>query len=60
MLSWSANKDFGVWWLGIGRWRLILRAPWDEPLFSECYGHASTLPLGFGWRIQSRLVPVWN
>lgn len=57
VLCWSASYESGTWWLGIGRWRLILRAPWNALLFSERYGHTWTLKLGFGWRVRSRLVP---
>lgn len=54
-VSWAASSEFGTWWLGIWRWRLIVRAPFNEPLFSERYGYTKTLRIG-GWRIQSRLV----
>lgn len=51
------NNDIGSWWVGLWRWRLILKASWNTPLFSERYGKTATLNLGFGWRITSRLVP---
>lgn len=51
------SNDSGSWWIGLWRWRLILKASWSMPLFSERYGKTATLKLGFGWRITSRLVP---
>lgn len=47
----------GVAWLGIFRFRVFLRAPWNEPLFSERYGFTTTFRLGRGWRIQFRMAP---
>lgn len=54
--GWAGSKRSGVWWVGVWRWRLIVRAPWNEPLFSERYGLTKYLRL-FGWRITSRRVP---
>lgn len=49
----------GSWALGvlcvrIGQRAFFLRAPWDEPLFSERNRLDSRIPLGFGWRITVR------
>jgi hypothetical protein len=55
-ICWAVGENWiGSWWVGLWRWRLILKAPWSEPLFSERYGHTWTLRLGFGWRLQSKL-----
>jgi hypothetical protein len=54
---WSVSRGWGTWWFGIWRWRMIVKAPWNAPLFSERYGHTTTLRLGFGWRVTFRLVP---
>ena len=56
MIDWSACKTSGVWWVGFGPWRLMVKAPWSRPLFSELYGLKPTLRLPFGWRIQSFVV----
>jgi hypothetical protein len=50
-------RTWGVAWLGILRFRAILKAPWNKPLFSERYGMTTTFRLGGGWRIQFRMVP---
>lgn len=55
LVSWAAAEDLGTCWLGILRFRAILKAPWREPLFSERYGRTTTLRLGKGWRITFRL-----
>jgi hypothetical protein len=57
LLCWAGSTEWGTWWLGIWRWRMILKAPWNEPLFSERYGHATFVRLGFGWRVRFRLAP---
>jgi hypothetical protein len=57
LLSWAGSAEWGTWWLGIWRWRLLVKAPWNEPVFSERYGYTKTLRIGGGWRVQSRLVP---
>jgi hypothetical protein len=54
--AWAGSSRWGTWWIGVGRWRLIIKAPWNEPLFSERYGFIFTVCVGFGWRVQSRLV----
>ena len=56
LLCWAWSWEWGTWWLGVWRWRFIVKAPWNEPLFSERYGFTWTMPIGFGWRIQFRLV----
>lgn len=55
-ICWNFNKEYGQWWLGVGRWRLFLKAPWCEPLFSERYGMTKHFRLGGGWRIGSRMI----
>lgn len=58
LVCWAVGGNhIGSWWIGLGRWRLILKAPWNDPLFSERNGFTWTMPVGFGWRVQSRLVP---
>ena len=57
LVCWAGSSEWGTWWFGLGRWRLILKAPWNEPLFSERYGYCTYIRLGAGWRIRSRLVP---
>lgn len=57
LVCWSVSAGWGTWWLGVWRWRLILKAPWNAPLFSERYGYTRKLPLGFGWRVLFRLIP---
>lgn len=51
------SAKYGIWWLGLYRWRLMLKASWNEPLFSERYGGRFTIHLPSGWRLQSFLVP---
>jgi len=51
-IAWCAAWKSGVWWVRSQRSLLILRASWNDPLFSERYGYyAFRLPLGFGWRL---------
>jgi hypothetical protein len=57
IFTWS--REWGTWWVGIWRFRIILRAPWNEPLFSERYGHTKTLKVGRGWRVAVRMVPTY-
>lgn len=54
--AWSGSSQWGTWWFGIGNWRVIVKASWNDPLFSERYGLTTTYRLGFGWRIQFRFV----
>jgi hypothetical protein len=54
--GWAGSVQVGTWWVGIGRWRAIIKAPWNEPLFSERYGLTTTYRLGFGWRAQFRAI----
>jgi hypothetical protein len=57
-ICWAMGYNhIGSWWIGVWRFRVILKAPWNGPLFSERYGHATVFPLGFGWRVRFRLVP---
>lgn len=56
-ISWSFDATYGIWWIGLMRWRLIVKAPWNKPLFSERYGYAWHMRLPFGWRVASRLAP---
>lgn len=61
LVCWAVgNNEIGSWWLGIWRWRAILKAPWNAPLFSERYGYGTFVRLGFGWRVRFRLVPHNN
>lgn len=58
LVCWCLDgHELGSWWVGVWRWRLILKASWNEPLFSERYGKVASLKLGFGWRIISKVVP---
>ncbi len=51
ILSFGGSRN-GVWWVGLWKARLFLKAPWYEPLFSERYGYYGLrVPLGFGWRV---------
>jgi hypothetical protein len=56
MVCWASSREWGTWWLGIGRSRMIVKAPWNAPLFSERYGHTKTFKIGGGWRVQFRRV----
>lgn len=48
----KAPTFWGSWKTGAWRVkRLVLRAPWQRPLFSERYRYEHRLLLGFGWRI---------
>lgn len=57
LFSWAWGNEFNAWWIGIGRFRAIMKSPRCAPLFSERYGHTTTLYLGRGWRITFRVVP---
>lgn len=57
LLSWAFSTEYGVWWVGCGRGRFQIKAPWNEPLFSERYGHARFIRLGGGWRCRFFTVP---
>lgn len=58
LVSWCVPNDgAGIWWFGLLRFRVILKAPWRQPMFSERYGHTTTLRLGWGWRVTFRLAP---
>lgn len=56
-MSHAFSREHGIWWVGVGRARIILKAPWNRPLFSERYGFVKRLPLGFGWRLLFRTIP---
>lgn len=46
-----ANWTSGIWWLRLRRCLFVIKARWNDPLFSERYGYyVFRLPLGFGWR----------
>ena len=57
IIGWSASYEYGVWWLGILRWRIMLKAPWNEPLFSERYGYRRVILKYRGWRVLSFMAP---
>lgn len=59
VLGWAGSYSWGTWWVGAGRFRLILKAPWNAPMFSERYGYTRYMPLGFGWRVTARMVEVF-
>lgn len=50
MIQYSFHRKLGVWWFRIFGVGLILRAPWDQALFSERYGYRKYLR-AFGWRV---------
>ena len=57
----SFGGSRGVWWCGIGKGRLFLKAGWYEPLFSERFSeryglYGFRIPLGFGWRVIGKRV----
>lgn len=56
VICWAGSWERGVWWVGFGRARVILRAAWNEPLFSERYGFTNTWRIAKGWRLQTRMV----
>lgn len=59
LVCWAVGNNYiGSWWIGLGRSRLILKAPWNGPLFSERYGLTKTFKIGGGWRLQFRRVPA--
>lgn len=41
----------GVWWFRLFGSGLLLRAPWDSPLFSERYGYQKPKMKFKGWRL---------
>lgn len=55
-IGWAGSWSWGTWWLGVGRWRLIVKAPWNRPLFSERNGYQKVHRLPFGWRWYTRMV----
>ncbi len=56
LFGFAFSPESGVWWLGVGRARVLLRAPRNRPLFSEIYGGIKTFSFR-GWRVQFRTVP---
>ncbi len=46
----------GVFWLAIRSWRLVLRAPWSHPMFSERYGFKRAFMRLRGWRLFAHFV----
>lgn len=52
VLSWAGDWRDGAFWLGTGGLRLLLKAPWCRPLFSERAGTERHFPIGFGWRAR--------
>lgn len=51
-----ASWEHGLWGVRFTEKRYYqLKAPWNEPLFSERNGYVQhKIPLGFGWRILIR------
>lgn len=50
----GASWHYGIWSIRIGRRMLMLKAPWNEPLFSERYGFNKTLLACRDWRLLWR------
>lgn len=49
--GWCASRTHGIWWIRLGRYLFSIKAPRNEPLFSERYGgYTLRIPLGSGWR----------
>lgn len=47
----AANWASGIWWLRIRRSLFVVKARWNDPLFSERYSYyVFRIPFGFGWR----------
>ncbi len=46
----SVNAKYGIWWFRILGYGLIMRAPWNKPLFSERYGYRKVIKFK-NWRI---------
>lgn len=55
-IGWAGSYSWGTWWLGLGTWRMIVKAPWNAPLFSERHGLSRYYRLGGGWRVCFRTV----
>lgn len=54
-ISWVLSPMYGVWWVGFGRARLMLKSPKNPPLFSERHGLDRYVRLGgsgAGWRVR--------
>jgi hypothetical protein len=51
----GASYDIGVWFIRYRKYVIALRAPWDEPLFSERYGCQKTLASFRRWRLLWRV-----
>lgn len=52
LLAWCFHRESGVFWIGTGRLRISLKAPWNDPLPSERFGGAKHIPLVGGWRVR--------
>lgn len=50
-IGWALSHEYGTWWIGLGRWRLMLKAPWNAPLFSERHGYRRPILRFRGWRL---------
>ena len=51
----GASWDIGCWFVRYGSRVIMMKAPWDLPLFSEQYGFNKTLVSCRGWRLLWRL-----
>lgn len=58
LLAWAFSYDYGVFWIGTGNCRALLRAPWCAPSFSERHGKAKHIQLGRGWRVRFFRLPI--
>lgn len=54
--AWAGSYEYGTWWVGIGRWRLIVNGPWNEPRGFRNDTGLQKNNLGFGWRVKSCMV----
>ena len=41
-------------------WWLHIKAPWNEPLYSERHGISDFRKIGFGWRIAFRHIKSYG
>jgi len=44
------SREYGIAWFRVRGYGLMIKAPWNEPLFSERYGYRKFVGL-FGWRV---------
>lgn len=53
----GGSWEYGSWFIRLPFGILLLKAPWNEPLFSERYGHVRVLARVCGWRLIARSNP---